>query len=241
MTQTSLLVFAIAAGFAALGGWWIMRAFARANDAAVKPRARLWALGLAGLAALATLGLYAAIGRPDLPDQPYAARLQAIKETDPTQMSADQILAVLGERARLDRRDPRPHIFTGEILAEQGRDEEAARAYEAALRRDPMSPAALMGLGRVSVRLQAGAITPQTLALFQAAAMSSPKDPTPWLYQALAATQERRYADALTLWPEVKKRLAPDDPRHAMVAAMIAEARDPPPLDARPREGEGER
>lgn len=231
MISTSLLVFAAAALFAAAAGWWMMRAYARAGGApapAPGKSTRAWWVGGVAAAALATVALYAAIGRPDLPDQPYASRLQALKKTDPTQMSPEQILAVLGERARQDRNDPRPHIFTAEILAQMGRPEEAARAYEAALRRDPMNPNALLGLGRISVELQAGAITPQTLALFQAAAMTAPKDPTPWLYQALAATQEQRWDDALKLWPEVEKRLAPDDPRHAMVAMMMAEAKNPP-------------
>lgn len=228
--QNSFLVFALAALLAALALWWVLRAFAGAGAGAAGANvtARRGALAVAAVAALAVIGLYAATGRPNLPDQPYKSRLAALKETDPTQMSPEQIMAVLAERARQDPRDPRPHIFTGQILAELGRDQEAARAYEAALRRDPMNPAALLGLGRVAVSLQAGAITPEALSLFQAAAMAAPNDPTPWLYQALAATQERRWADALKLWPEVEKRLAPEDPRHQMVAAMIAEAKNPP-------------
>jgi cytochrome c-type biogenesis protein CcmH len=226
-----LVVFAVAALTASLAGWWVMRAFRngdQAEGAAPAGASRTNAFAAAASIVLVALGLYAATGRPDLPDQPYSARLARLQEIDPKQMSAEQILAVLAERARKDRSDPRPHIFTGQILADLGRAEEAARAYQAALRRDPMNPSALMGLGRVSVELQAGAIGPEALALFQAAAMSAPKDPTPWLYQALAATQEQRWSDALKLWPEVEKRLAPEDPRHAMVAAMIAEARNPP-------------
>jgi cytochrome c-type biogenesis protein CcmH len=239
LSAAGFSVFASAALVAALAGWWVMRAFQRGErvaataDASQTPAApsrqgRTMALAAAAVITLGALGLYAVTGRPDLPDQPYRQRLAALQATDPTQMSPEQILAILAERARTDRRDPRPHIFTGQILAEQGRTQEAARAYQAALRRDPMNPAALMGLGRVSVEMQAGAIGPEALALFQAAAMSSPKDPTPWLYQALAATQQRRWSDALKLWPEVEKRLSPEDPRHAMVAAMVAQAKNPP-------------
>ncbi|MBU6372794.1 MAG: tetratricopeptide repeat protein [Alphaproteobacteria bacterium] len=233
---TSFIVFALAALLAGLALWWVLRAFAGAGAGASAASAGTRRAGLvaAAVAAVATIGLYAATGKPNLPDQPYKSRLDALKQTDPTRMSPEQIMAVLAERARQDPRDPRPHIFTGQILAELGRDQEAARAYEAALRRDPMNPEALLGLGRVAVSIQAGAITPEALSLFQAAAMSAPNDPTPWLYQALAATQERRWADALKLWPEVEKRLAPDDPRHAMVASMIAEAKNPPPAEPAP-------
>jgi len=232
MTTTIVLVFGLAAAVAALAAWWVMRAFARPG--AATPAVRRGALIAAAAVGLGALALYAATGRPDLQDQPYKGRLAALQETDPSQMSPEQILAVLAERARVDRDDPRPHIFTGQILAEQGRDQEAARAFQAALRRDPMNPAALLGLGRVAVSMQAGAISPEALALFEAAAVSAPKDPTPWLYQALAATQEQRWADALKLWPEVEKRLAPEDPRHAMVASMIAQAKNPPPPGADP-------
>jgi cytochrome c-type biogenesis protein CcmH len=230
MTTTNVLVFGLAAALAALAAWWVMRAFARPG--AATPAVRRGALIAAAAVSLGAIALYAATGRPDLKDQPYKGRLAALQQTDPSQMSPEQILAVLAERARVDRRDPRPHIFTGQILAEQGRDQEAARAFQAALRRDPMNPAALLGLGRVAVSMQAGAISPEALALFEAAAVSAPKDPTPWLYQALAATQEQRWADALKLWPEVEKRLAPEDPRHAMVASMIAQAKNPPAAGA---------
>jgi len=226
MTMTSMSVFAAAAALSALAAWWTMRGFARGGAAG--PGGRRAALAVAALGALAAFGLYAATGRPNLAGAPYQARLAALKAEDPAKMSPEQMLAILAERARIDRTDPRPHIFTGQILAQQGKDQEAARAFQAALRRDPQNPAALLGLGRVAVQLQAGAVSPEALALFEAAAAASPSDPTPWLYQALAATQDRRWQDAQRLWPEVDKRLAPDDPRHAMVAAMIAEARRPP-------------
>lgn len=210
--------------------WWVLRAYRKAGGGGVSPRPALIAAGVAGLAAL---GLYALLGRPDLPDAPYAERLAALKDkqADPAQMTAEELLAVLGAQSQKAPADPRPHVFTGQILLDTGNPSQAANAFEAALRRDPENGAAMLGLGRALVQSQEGAVSPQALALFNGAAQLLPNDPAPVLYLALAATQQKRWADARQLWPEVEKRLAPDDPRHAMVAAMIAEAKNPPKAD----------
>jgi cytochrome c-type biogenesis protein CcmH/NrfG len=60
--------------------------------------------------------------------------------------------------------------------------------------------------------------------LFEAAAALDADNPVPWLYLALAASQEGRWADAVTLWPKVQTHLPKDDPRQAMAAQMRAEA-----------------
>jgi cytochrome c-type biogenesis protein CcmH len=221
MAAPFLFLFAPAALAAGAAAWWILRAYAQG---APKRPATLKALLAAGAAGTAALALYLALGRPDLPDAPFGRRLAELTHRDPAKMSPQELLAVLGARARADPNDPRPHLYTGQILSALGRDDEAARAFDAALRRDPNSPEALLGLGRALVQREQGVVTPTAIELFRRAAEASPNDPTPWLYQALAANQQGDAVESLRLWREVSKRLAPNDPRHAMVAAMIAEA-----------------
>jgi cytochrome c-type biogenesis protein CcmH len=218
--QSALLLFAPAAVLACLAAWWIARAVARAAPG-VKPAPVL--LGcLAALGAL--LALYLTLGRPNLPDAPYADRLRILEmraEGAPDTLKVDEVLAILEARAKANPNDAKPHLFAGELLDGAGRDVEADREFRAALKRQPDLPAALIGLGRVRVRRDGGIVSPASMELFKRAAEVAPNEPAPWLYQAMAATQEGRRADAVALWREVQKRLPPDDPRRAMVETMI--------------------
>ena len=68
-------------------------------------------------------------------------------------------------------------------------------------------------------------MTAEALGAFQRAQALTPDDPVPWLYQALGADQDQRYAESAVLWQEVLKRLPSNDPRRQMAQQMIAEAR----------------
>ncbi len=215
----SLLVLSLLGLCVAAAAAWALRAYARQGGAAADARRALAVCALAGAGAL---GLYLALGDPGAPDTAYARRVEALRGRDPAALTRPEVLALLAAQARQSPKDPRPHLFMGQILAEAGRDGEAVRAFDAALRRDPRSGPALLGQGRALVQLQDGAVGPEALARFEAAAALLPNDPTPVLYQALAASQTGRAAEAGKLWREVLERLPPDDPRRAMAEAMIA-------------------
>lgn len=217
--NAALFLFIPAAFFGAAAIWWISRAYARAGGGA-KAGLTGAVIGLA-----AALALYLAIGHPNLPDEPYRERMAALLQKNPNTMTAQELIAVLEARAKVDAADPRPLIFAGDIMADQGRPDLAADQYRGALARDANSVPALVGLGRALAATGQGEVPPDALVLFKRAAELAPEDPVPWLYQGLAANQEARYAEALAIWPEVLKRLPSDDPRRQMVATMIADAR----------------
>jgi cytochrome c-type biogenesis protein CcmH len=224
-------IFAAAAAGAAVAGWWVLRAYVQAG--AGKPT-RLWPLAWIMAGAVAALALYLALGRPDLPDQPYQQRLAAIQErakkTPFAELSPDEQLTLMAARARAEPNDPRPHIITGIVLAGIGRDEAAIGAFQAALRRDPKNTIAMIEIGRALTRMADGQPPADALALFQAVAQLQPDDPIPWFYQALAASQENRFKDAAALWPEVQRRLPPEDPRQMMAAQMLSLAKAGAPM-----------
>jgi cytochrome c-type biogenesis protein CcmH len=212
---SSLAVLLVAALICAATAYWVLRAYRRAGGGASSAQPALIACGVT---ALATLAIYLAIGRPELADAPYEARLEALRHRDPTTYTADEALAILAETAIANPRDPAPHFYSGRILLDLGRAEEAARAFDAALRRAPEDAKALLGLARAIVQIE-GRVTPEALAIFQQAA-SYTNDPAPWIYQAMAAMEEGRDADARRLWREALSRMALDDPRRAMAAEM---------------------
>lgn len=211
---SSLAVLACAAVITAAAAFWALRAYRSAGGANAR-----WALTACAVVALGALGTYLAIGRPELPDAPHRARLEALRDRDPTSFSPDEALAVLHEATRENPDDPLPHFFTGELLYRLERPQEAARAYDQALRRDPDNSEAMLGLGRSLVAVENGRVSPEALALFQRAS-DNLNDPAPWMYQAMAAMQAGE--DATPFWREALARASADDPRRAMLEQMAA-------------------
>lgn len=215
-----LLALATLIGFAA--ALWPLRAAIRGGVQ------RNVALGVAWGAVVASLAVYLAIGTPAKADNPYAARIAALEEmakVAPQRLDNDQMLAILSARSRKAPRDPQAHYFAGVIHASEGRFDEAARAFDAALRRDPANPAIMIELGAALVAMNDREVTPQALALFEEASKRAPGDVRPVFYRALAASQGGRKEEARTLWPQVLSMLPPDDPRRQMATMMLQEAR----------------
>ncbi len=211
-----LSVLLVGAALAAAAAFWVLRAYRRAGGGARTAFPALAACGAVGIAALA---VYMIIGRPELPGASYAARLEALQQRDPTTYTVDAALAVLHASARERPHDPLPHFYMGQLLLNQGRAQEAARAYDAALRREPELAEAMLGLGRSLVVIEQGRVTPEALALFQQAARHT-DDPAPWIYQAMAAMELNDQTETRRLWGEALARMAPDDPRREMARRM---------------------
>jgi cytochrome c-type biogenesis protein CcmH/NrfG len=206
---SSILVFVVAASLTAAAAFWVLRAYRREGARAAP------ALAICGLVAIFSLGTYLVIGRPELPDAPFRARLEALKHRDPTTYNLEETLAVLDQAAKQNPRDPLPHFYTGQLLLRSNQPELAARAFDAALRRDPQLAEAKLGLGRALVHIDRNHVSAQALVLFQQAGAAL-DDPAPWIYQAMAAMQDNRAADAQRFWGEAYTRMSADDPRREM-------------------------
>ena len=204
---SSLAVLLIGAVLTAGAAFWVLRAYRHAGGGATSAHPALFACALT---ALLGLGIYLVIGRPELPDAPYAARLEALRHRDRSTYGAEEWLAVLADDARRNPRDPGPLFYEGQIYLAVGRPNEAARAFDAALRRDPHLVDAMMGLGRALVQID-GRVGPDALRLFQQAGAAS-NDPAPWVYQAMAAMEAGQQQDARRLWGEALARMGPDHP-----------------------------
>lgn len=210
----STTVFIVAALLTAVAAFWVLRAYRREGAGPRQP------LVVCGLVALAALTTYLVIGRPELPDAPFHGRLEALKHRDPSTFTLDEALAVLDQASKDDPRSPLPHLYTGQLLLQSGQPEQAARAFDAALRRDPQSVDAMMGLGRAMVRMDHDRVSADALRMFQQAGALS-NDPAPWIYQAMAAMQDGRDADARRFWGEALARMSPDDPRRQMAREFV--------------------
>jgi cytochrome c-type biogenesis protein CcmH len=217
-----LLALATLIGFAA--ALWPLRAFLRAVAGKHSNAALVAATG----GVVVALSLYLVLGTPQAPDAPFAPRIAALEETAkvaPQRLDNDEMLAILEARSRRAPDDPQAHYFAGVIYASQARFEEAARAFDAALRRDPANPAVMIELGAAMVAMNDREVTPEALALFVEAEKLKPEDVRPVFYQALAASQGGQKEKARALWPRVLAMLPRDDPRRRMATMMLEQAR----------------
>ncbi len=104
---------------------------------------RKFALMLVLIFGILSTGLYVFVGNPFYKDLPYKAREKAILTTPPENLSQEEILVLLQNRAKEQPNDAVPHLLMGSILRGEDRPDEAMRAFQAALRRDPKNADAL--------------------------------------------------------------------------------------------------
>ncbi|MBI3437823.1 MAG: tetratricopeptide repeat protein [Proteobacteria bacterium] len=219
MTNSNI-VLVVAALMAASAAVWTLRAYRLAGGGAARALPALFSSGLVASIALAA---YLVVGRPELPDAPFSSRLEALRHRDPTTYTPEETLVVLDRAAREHPNDPRPHLFSGQILLAQGRSAEAAREFGDALHRDPQSADAMLGLGRALVRVANGRVTPDALSQFRRAAALVPNDPVPWIYQAMAATQDGHVDEAQRTCSEAVTRGAPAEMCQRLVGGLMQE------------------
>lgn len=219
--MTPFIVILVGALLAAGVAFWTLRATRRAGGD--MRTGRLVLLVCAGVSVVA-LGIYLVNGRPSLEGGAYAARLDALRDRPEETYTAEEWLAVLADDSRADPGDPWPYLATGEVYLRTNRPEEAARAFDAALRRDPQSVDALIGVAR-SLATMEGRFTPDALAYLEQASTVS-NDPAPWIYRAMAAMEADNAADTRRMWGEALARMRPDDPRREM-ARRFASGQQP--------------
>ena len=126
-------------------------------------------LAALGICFAGALLAYFALGRPLLADQPYSARMDEIAaraKLDPSQLTTAEALARLEALTREDPDNPTPHAMIGSLMRFQGRDEDAVRAYQSALRRDETYTPALVGWADALVRQEAGAVSAEATRLY---------------------------------------------------------------------------
>lgn len=204
---------------------------------------RAWQVAvLALLVPAAGLGLYAAIGRPDLPDLPLAAR---DLEGETRSVAADEgggpVPSVEEMVARLEARlEERPDDLEGWLMLGRssmvlGRWQRAAEAYERAKVLEPGLRGVDAARGEALVMAAEGIVSPAARAAFEAELARNPEDPRARFYLALAAEQAGESERALEGYLALGRASAPDAPwlphlrrRIETVAAELG--RDPAPL-----------
>jgi cytochrome c-type biogenesis protein CcmH len=191
-------------------------AAARTDNKAVR------ALGMAAVLAvpLVSWGIYAAIGSPDLPSQPLAARL----EKNPADATVDELIARAEAHLAANPEDGRGWDVLAPIYARLGRYAEAVTAYRNAIRLDGDTAVRESGLGEAIAGAAGGMITDDAQAAFSRALELEPGQPKASFFLASALAQEGKIAEALSAWQAMMIVLPADSPWRSAVGQAVQEA-----------------
>ena len=201
----------------------ILKADKAAASAAVAPNGRsARALGVAAVLAvpLVSWGIYTAIGSPDLPSQPLAARL----EKNPADSTVDELVAQAEAHLTANPDDGRGWEVLAPIYSRLGRYGEAVTAYRNAIRLDGASGARESGLGEAIAGAAGGMVTTEAQAAFTRALQLEPGQSKASFYLASALAQEGKIAEAVAAWQAMSTTLPADSPWQSAVAQAVAEA-----------------
>ncbi|WP_332658596.1 c-type cytochrome biogenesis protein CcmI [Brevundimonas sp.] len=176
------------------------------------PRDRFLVLAGIGVAAAASLGLYAVAGTPGLPDQAYEHRVDEWM-TDLDRLEAPQIAAVA---ARIVRERPEDHqalTMLGAARFEAGDPIGAASAFRRALVLRPDDAQSWARLGESLVRANGGKVDGDAEAAFAQALRRDPGQLGARYFLGEAAMARGDGATVRAMWSPLIAMLDPADPR----------------------------
>ena len=187
------------------------------------PKTRPLILAFAALAPLIALGVYVAVAAPGLADQPYLKRVAQWRNTELSQLSPDQIAAVLQETAKAKPNDPELFRLLALTRLQAGDPTGAAQALRRAVSLAPDRVDLWVGLGEMFIAEAKGEIGTDAKRAFAEALKRDPANVIARYNLAKARIAEGDLAGGLADWRAVLAAMPSDDPRRAGFAEEIVQ------------------
>lgn len=204
----------------------IGRRLVQARDRILGEGPRLGKLAMTSVAAVIALGaggLYLIYGSPQKTDQPFVQREAELLSRPPETLSEDEIMLLLQEQAKKAPEDPMPHALMAQVLGSAGRDQDALRAYQAAIRRDPKNADLIAETGAVLMRLNEGVVGADAKSAFDAALQLKPNSVSARFYLGLADWQAGKKTEALAAWRTAYSLNAKDAEGQMQLVTRVAD------------------
>lgn len=161
---------------------------------------------------------YQLIGRPDMPAQPLAARL----EKDPAQASLEELLKRAENYLAENPQDARGWDTLGPVYLRLGRYRDAANAFQKAIDTAGSTAEREAALGEALVGVGEGVVTGEAEAAFTRAREHDPENPRARFYLGMAAAQEGDNARAGEIWRAMAEELDDASPWREAAASALA-------------------
>ncbi|MEI9890095.1 MAG: c-type cytochrome biogenesis protein CcmI [Caulobacteraceae bacterium] len=178
---------------------------------------------LAGAVAAPVLagGLYLAFGKPGLPDQPFAARLKAWQQGDPSQLGPGEVAAVLQTIAKARPTDAEPLTYLAKAQAATGNVAAAAETMRKAIRLEPKDPDLWANLGILRLQQGQGEETAPAQDAFRQALALDPRNGAARYHLARARIAAGDVNGGLDQWRALVADLPPTAPEHQQLQDEI--------------------
>jgi cytochrome c-type biogenesis protein CcmH len=216
------------------------RLLAAADAQAPAPQATqpLWHRRAAAVTALIVLlllpvGLYAALGSPNIPGQPAYARTA----TPPDHQTVANLIGQVEERLAQNPNDGAGWQIIGPVYMRLGRFDDAVTAFRKSLVLNGETAGRLTALGEALVGAANGVVTDEAKKDFERAVALDPREPKARFFLGLADEQDGNAAAAAAKWRALLQDAPPNAPWIAFVRASLARVTGEPVEGAVPGAG----
>jgi cytochrome c-type biogenesis protein CcmH len=181
-------------------------------------RRRMVAVATLVLLPLGAVSLYLALGAPQLPGAPIAAR----QSIEPEQRSISELIGRIEAHLEKNPEDGRGWEVLAPVYMRLGRYSDAVKARENALRLLGTSAERTADLGEALTAQSGGVVTADAKAAFEQAVAQDANSFKARFFLGLAAEQDGRPAEAATAWRSLLAASPPDAPWLALVQESLA-------------------
>lgn len=198
---------------------------AAGSKPAVEPKSSLkWrraaaVLALVGLP-LVAIGVYMPLGSPRLQDFPLAQRERG--SGSGMAQSLENLVAQVEQHLEKNPTDGRGWNVLAPVLERLGRFDDAARAFRNSLTYNGESAERRSDLGEALSAAAGGVVTAEAKAEFERAHALSADDPKANYFLGLAAEQDGRKDDAVSIWRALLAKAPADAPWRPLVQSSLA-------------------
>jgi cytochrome c-type biogenesis protein CcmH len=194
-------------------------------------RRRLTALAGLALVPIGATALYMALGSPQMPGQPLAARLQAVHQD----RSIQSLIAQVEKHLERNPNDARGYEVVAPVYLRLGRFADAVNARRKILQISGETAERQADLGEALAAAGKGIVTVEAKAAFERALTLDPNDLKAKFFIGVAAEQDGDRHKAAAIWTGMLKGAPPNAPWVPMVSeALIRVGGTPPAMAAAP-------
>lgn len=189
-----------------------------AGTARALPPPRRTAFAMMLVVPLLSLGIYLALGSPDMPDAPFAPRVAGPAD----QLPLDALVIKVEQHLKEQPEDVRGWEVIAPAYMRQQKYNAAAAAWSRAMALDGETAGRLAARGEALVFAAQGALTPDARQDFAAAVALDAGEPRAQYYLGLADIQDGNKDKAVTRWQSLLQGASPDAPWRASIEAELA-------------------
>ena len=195
-------------------------------------------LAAAATAPLVAIGLYALLGSPGSPDQPYRHRLAAWRAADPSTLDPPRMAAVVGAIVTEHPGKVLPLYYLAQAQLAAGEPYQAEHSLRQALALAPKRADLWTALGELLTAEAQGEPTAASATAFERARALDPKAPIPRYNLAMMQIRNGDVAGGLATLRALSADIPPTDPARKDLDGQIAQIQRtgalPPPQAAGP-------